>query len=109
MRLRLDVHAQKEIRDFAALIDDAHRKHIPNVNEALYDYHINGMRLSRMEVEELRNYINLEAVPIESLDTYKKAGFVKKRKNRETGDWEEFLNLDGQGLQKKLRRLKDGT
>ncbi|MDP3728903.1 MAG: FAD-dependent thymidylate synthase [bacterium] len=108
LRLRLDIHAQKEIRDFAALIDDAHRKHTPNVNEALYDYHINGMRLSRMEVEELMNYINLEAVPIESLETYRRAGFVKKKKGEDV----EFLNLDGQGLQKKLwrfRGLKNGT
>lgn len=107
LRLRLDPHAQKEIRDFAALIDDAHRRHTPTVNRALYDYHIHGMRLSRMEVEEIAEYTDLSYVDTEYLDTYRRAGFVKRRKNKKTGEEEEFLNLDGQGLQKKLRTLRD--
>ena len=103
--LRLDAHAQKEIRDFAALIDDAHRRHTPTVNEALRDYKIDGMNLSRMQVEALAARLDLEGVNIESLEIYRSLGFVKKRKMK--GEEEEFLNLDGQGLQKKLRRFRD--
>ncbi len=106
LQLRLDVHAQKEIRDFAALINDAHRRHTPSVNEALHDYHINGIRLSRMELQELAQYLNISGIDLESLETYRNAGFVKRRKKiGELGE-EEFLNLDGQGLRRKLLLLK---
>ncbi len=102
--LRLDSHAQKEIRDYAVLVDDAHRRHTPIVNEALKDYHINGMRLSEAEVAFFTQEMDLSGVDPDNFETYRGLRFVKRR-----GDGSEFLNLDGQGLQRKLRLLKNGS
>ncbi|MBI5797428.1 FAD-dependent thymidylate synthase [Candidatus Woesearchaeota archaeon] len=102
--LRLDVHAQKEIRDYAALIADAYRRHIPSAYDAFVDYQMEGMRLSRMEVGDLQGRVDFSGIDPENIDIFRNAEFVRRDKNGK-----ELLSLDGQGYQKKLRRLKNGA
>lgn len=102
--LRLDVHAQKEIRDYAALVADAYRRHTPSTYEAFVDYQQEGMRLSRMEVEDLGRRLDFSGVDSEDMDIFRPLGFVRK-----DASGKEVLTLDGQGYQNKLRRFKNGA
>ena len=102
LMLRLDPHAQKEIRDLAELVNEAHKLHTPVANAALHNYIINGMRLSEKEIylikkqEFMRQDINLE-----SLDTYKGVGFVIR--DKDTG--KQKLGREGLAFKKKLELL----
>jgi len=55
LRLRLDSHAQYEIRKYAELISDAYGRQLPVTREALDDYVIGSMKMSRMMVDHLAN------------------------------------------------------
>jgi thymidylate synthase (FAD) len=57
--LRLDPHAQKEIRDFAEVIEKLVATCFPITYEAFVDYIRDAYTCSRMEVEFLRELINL--------------------------------------------------
>jgi len=54
VRLRADSHAQQEIQDFANAMYELARPLFPIACEAWEDYQLNGMYLSRQEVEMLR-------------------------------------------------------
>lgn len=54
LSLRLDEHAQKEIRDYANAIAEIVKVWVPNVWQAFKDYRLQAMTLTRMEVEGLR-------------------------------------------------------
>ena len=55
LQLRLDPHAQKEIRDYAQAMYDLLRPICPVACEAFEDYHLGGVHLTRLEVEALRS------------------------------------------------------
>ena len=55
MSLRLDPHAQREIRDFARAMYDLAKPHFPLTFEAFEDYMLNATHLSIMETELLRD------------------------------------------------------
>lgn len=55
LELRMHPHAQKEIRDYADLIYEFLWGWVPNTAEALKDYRLDAMHLSRMEVELMQN------------------------------------------------------
>ena len=56
--LRMDSHAQQEIREYASTIGCEIVKHLfPMVWEAFNDYRLNAMYMSRLDVEVLRMYI----------------------------------------------------
>jgi len=57
--LRLDPHAQKEIRDYAEVIEKLVALHFPISYEAFVDYVRDAYTCSRMEIEFLRKLINL--------------------------------------------------
>lgn len=57
LRLRLDSHAQPEIRVYAQVIADIVADWVPLAWEAFEDYKLHGMNLSRDEVECLGNFI----------------------------------------------------
>lgn len=106
LMLRLDVHAQKEVRDYAEQINWAMSLHTPIAHTAIQNNVINGMRLSSNEIEFLKGQEILGDFEVESADSYKGSGMLV----RETpGDLKSSLKLGraGQGLQKKLRRFKD--
>ena len=59
LSLRMDSHAQKEIRDYATIMGEQIVKPLfPLVWEAFSDYRLNGMFLTRLDLEALANYIN---------------------------------------------------
>jgi len=53
LELRMDSHAQAEIRAYANAIYDMIKGYVPHVIEAFEDYTLNSMKLSRMEIEAI--------------------------------------------------------
>ncbi len=105
LRLRLDAHAQKEIRDYAQLVAEAVAAHTPIAFEAVQDYIINGMRLSAKEIQLLNSRIKdgtlTKDTDLSNLDFYRGVGFVLKKKDTE----EKELGREGQAFKAKLEKL----
>lgn len=55
LQLRMDEHAQKEIRDYATAMYDLIRPIVPITCEAFEDYLRGGMHLTRLEIEALKS------------------------------------------------------
>ena len=53
-RLRMDSHAQQEIRDYAKVMFEMVKPEVPIATEAFEDYSLNSVSLSRMEVDVLQ-------------------------------------------------------
>jgi thymidylate synthase (FAD) len=62
LRLRLDAHAQREIRDFAQAMYDFAKPYFPLSMEAFEDYVLNSRTLSRMDILALQDMLNGEFV-----------------------------------------------
>lgn len=60
LRLRLDPHAQKEIRDLAQLMYDAVKVDFPICSEAFEDYWLQSKTFSRMELGILKQCIDVD-------------------------------------------------
>lgn len=58
VRLRVDPHAQKEIRDFANAMYELAKPLFPEVCNAFEDYQQHSMRLSRMEIDLIKRIIS---------------------------------------------------
>ncbi|MFW5774793.1 MAG: FAD-dependent thymidylate synthase [Chitinivibrionales bacterium] len=65
LRLRLDPHAQKEIRVYAQAMYEIAKKVCPIACEAFENHVKGGVRLSRDEMEAIRNMIKGESVGLE--------------------------------------------
>ncbi len=69
LNLRLDPHAQQEIRDYATVIEKMVEEHFPLAYEAFVDYVRDAYTLSRMEVVMVRRIIkdfrNLFVPPVD--------------------------------------------
>jgi thymidylate synthase (FAD) len=72
LSLRMDAHAQQEIRDYATAMFELIRPIVPIAAEAFLDYNFGAMHLTRLEIEAIRSG--------EALATQNK---------RETAEWEE--------------------
>jgi len=72
LALRMDEHAQKEIRDYATAMFDLIQPIVPIAAEAFLDYQLHAVSLSRLEIEALRT-----GQPLQS------------QNKRETAEWEE--------------------
>lgn len=53
LKLRLDPHAQQEIRDYAQAMHDLIVPIVPVTMEAWRDYHMQSMRLTRLEIDAI--------------------------------------------------------
>ena len=62
-RLRLDAHAQREIRDFAQAMYDFAKPYFPLSMEAFEDYVLYSRTLSRMDILAIRDMLAGEFVP----------------------------------------------
>jgi len=62
LSLRMDSHAQYEIRVFADAMYELIKPYIPLTMEAFEDYNLNGASLSRMEIDALKNIIDSSKV-----------------------------------------------
>ncbi|MBC8108786.1 MAG: FAD-dependent thymidylate synthase [Anaerolineae bacterium] len=72
LSLRMDAHAQQEIRDYATAMFDLVRPIAPIACEAFIDYNVESMRLSRLEIEAIKSG---KPLPTEN--------------KRENAEWEE--------------------
>jgi thymidylate synthase (FAD) len=75
LSLRMDEHAQKEIRDYAQAMFALVRPIVPIAAEAFVDYDLGAMQLSRLEIEAMR-----EGKAIESENKREVAEWEEKRK-----------------------------
>ncbi len=99
LRLRLDHHAQYEIREYAEVLEEALQLFSPTTHRALQDYVIQGMSLSCMEVEHLARLFKRE---LDELDTEEVTNYLGSRLL--VGG---KLGREALGLKAKLDRLKD--
>ncbi len=77
LRLRLDPHAQKEIREYAGAVEDLIKAHTPVAASALRTYIIDSMRLSSKEIEVLGKLLNSEAkIDLDNLDNFGGQGWI---------------------------------
>ena len=105
LMLRLDAHAQKEIRDLAGKIAEAYKLHTPASYEAFENYILNGMRLSEKEIELIKKNRMLTEIDLENLDTYKGVGFIIPV-DKDDPSKGKTLSREGQLFKKKLILLK---
>lgn len=80
LSLRMDAHAQQEIRDYANAMFELIRPIVPIAAEAFLDYNFGGMHLTRLEIEAIRSG--------KALGTENK---------RETAEWEQKKQTLGLG------------
>lgn len=81
LRLRIDHHAQYEIRVYGQAIAEIIKQIVPVAWEAFQDYHLNSIYFSRLEVEALK--LIIKGDKIEDID-FEGLG-LKKR------EWNEFV------------------
>ena len=55
LSLRMDSHAQQEIRDYATAMFELIRPIVPIAAEAFLDYNLGSMHLTRLEIEAIRS------------------------------------------------------
>lgn len=75
LSLRMDAHAQQEIRDYACAMFELIRPIVPLAAEAFEDYRLHAVTLSRLEVEALRS-----GQPLKSSNKRELAEWEEKRK-----------------------------
>ena len=75
LSLRMDAHAQQEIRDYATAMFELIRPIVPIAAEAFVDYNFESLHLSRLEVEALKS-----GQPLSSENKRENAEWLEKRK-----------------------------
>ncbi len=98
LRLRMDLHAQEEIREYANIIgSEIVSRWCPVAWEAFKDYHMNSAGFSRLEYEILQEI--LAGSNEKATELAKSFGFIKEngelKRNRERQEFEEKLKKLG--------------
>lgn len=98
LRLRMDLHAQEEIRNYANIIgNEIVARWCPIAWEAFNDYHINAKSLTKIEYEILQQIIC--GNPAKAIELAKRYGFIKEggelKRSRERTELEEKLKALG--------------
>jgi thymidylate synthase (FAD) len=75
LSLRMDAHAQQEIRDYASAMFSLIRPIVPIAAEAFMDYEHHGVRLTRLELESLKS-----GQPLATENKREQAEWEEKRK-----------------------------
>ncbi len=75
LSLRMDPHAQQEIRDFANAMFELIKPIVPIAAEAFLDYNLGGLHLTRLEVEAMKS-----GQPIDTTNKREAAEWEEKRK-----------------------------
>ncbi|MFC1730159.1 FAD-dependent thymidylate synthase [candidate division KSB1 bacterium] len=89
LSLRLDEHAQYEIREYAEIMANMVQAAVPVAFEAFQDYRLNAMQLTSLEIAVLKTYLDKAEITEESLNAAcDAAGFTNKR---ERGEFKEKL------------------
>lgn len=79
LKLRMDSHAQLEIREYANVIYDIAKKWVPLSMEAFDDYILNSYKLSSMEIEILKQKL-------------KGNDITQEESNLSKREWDAFMN-----------------
>lgn len=79
LSLRLDAHAQSEIRVYAQAMAALLEPLVPVTMEAFRDYEVESVRLTRAEVQAIRAHSGGKAPPIEGSNTREQAEWSAKR------------------------------
>lgn len=88
LRLRMDSHAQFEIRQFANCMFEIVKQICPIACEAFEDYVLNAKKFSRMELETLKAYIQYHCPHADGVPVFEKSDKSLLMTDRE---WKEFL------------------
>ena len=94
LRLRMDSHAQLEIRQFANCMFEIVKSICPVACEAFEDYVLNAKKFSRMEMEELRKHVGPTRDDIHIASAHEDSrGVILSGKPSSMTDreWKEFL------------------
>ena len=103
LRLRLDTHAQMEVRAQAQQVEEAVKAHTPIAYQAIRDYRIDSLGLSAGEIDFIKSLGIPSDENLENIEFFSKGkGFVLKREGESPK-----LSREGEALQKKLKRLKN--
>jgi len=79
LSLRMDAHAQAEIRDYATAMYDLIHPIVPVTCEAFRDYEMNSIRLTRLEIEALQRYKAGGDIELTTDNKREKAEWLTKR------------------------------
>jgi len=102
--LRLDSHAQMEIREFAKPVAEFLKLQARPAMEAMRDYVFDAMSFSAEEQKFLRENPNLSAIDLETPDSFKGHGWVIPL-DREDPTKGKKLTREGDAFRRKLRGL----
>ncbi|MFN8638644.1 MAG: FAD-dependent thymidylate synthase [Dehalococcoidia bacterium] len=80
LQLRLDAHAQREIREYAEAMYALMEPIVPVAMEAFRDYRLEGLTLTRLEVDALRTRLEGGAADILTTNTRERQEWAEKRK-----------------------------
>ena len=80
-KLRLDKHAQEEIRQYAIVMYNIVKEHFPLTCEAFEDYILNGKTFSKQELNIIKNLININNLNIELDNELEMQEFLNKLKD----------------------------
>lgn len=81
LKLRLDAHAQKEIREYAQAMHDLIAPIVPVTMEAWRDYHMESMRLTRLEIDAIADLARGGAGELDSDNTREVAEWHAKQES----------------------------
>jgi len=90
LKLRLDSHAQLEIRRYAEVISEIVRQWVPITWEAFEDYRLHAVTFSREETKVLGWMLNLDDIPAKEL--IRRTAVETGLSERETNEFMEKLN-----------------
>jgi thymidylate synthase (FAD) len=102
-QLRMDDHAQQEIRDYAKVMYEMVKPEVPIASEAFEDYSLNSITLSRMETDVIQ-YI-FEHFPLEQHSSgfcQSIISYLSKIKNAEDVDF-DMSKREWKELEEKLK------
>lgn len=88
--LRMDSHAQKEIRDYANAIAEFIKQHFPLVFEAFQDYELNAITLTALDIAGIRKIMEMHSPGI-SKENH--GGWANKREETEFFEKLERLGI----------------
>jgi thymidylate synthase (FAD) len=99
LSLRMDPHAQKEIRDYAWAMFHLIQPIVPVAAQAFLDYNFESIRLTRLEVEALKNGKVEYRDSDTGLNTYAvfEVGDIATENKREQAEWQEKKKRLGLG------------
>ena len=79
LSLRLDDHAQYEIRAYAQVIEKIVSEWVPFAYEAFKDYRLNGVFFSKQELDEIRKNVDPEKMTYDGIKNERERRELKKK------------------------------